>query len=111
MEVGGDSSPVAVGGDSSLAAVGGDSSLVAVGGDSSLVPVSGDSSPLLSSGGGRGLLASCTAQAGHCSGFSCGARAVGPSGFSNCCLYQIFNKNVIFHGMRRGHEQPPCLFQ
>ena len=62
--------------------------------------------------GGRGLLSSGGAQAVHCSGFPCcGAPALGPSGFSNCYLYQIFNKNVIFHGMRRGGEQPSCLFQ
>ena len=38
----------------------------------------------LSTCGKQGLLSSCDAQASYCSGFSCGAQALGHSGFSSC---------------------------
>ena len=39
---------------------------------------------LFSSGGQQGLLSSWSVRASYCTDFSCGARALGGAGFSNC---------------------------
>ena len=42
---------------------------------------------LFSSCGGWGLLSNWGTQAFHCSGFSCGERALGRAGFSSCSFW------------------------